>query len=337
MGISPDDTKDDVLTGYYVSHWYSCVVMAAIPFLPTRDGISPSRVWLPHGPWKTLGEFFAVRFPMVAADSWAERMRRSEVIDDRGTVLALDSVFRPGACVFYYRQRRDETPIPFDEKILFLDDQLLVVDKPHFVPVTPGGRFLRETLLARLKRSTGLDTLTPIHRLDRETAGVMMFSVAPATRSLWQSLFRYRRVEKMYEAVAPFRDSIAFPLELSSRIVRDDKFFRMKEVEGEANAYTRIEVIEQRGKLGLYRLFPRTGKMHQLRVHMNSLGIPILNDGFYPEALPSKGDDFSSPLQLLARSLSFTDPLSGELRVFESSFRLQEHLGSSGAHSYSAC
>ena len=299
--------------------------MSRTPFLPTRDGISPSRVWLPHGPWKTLGEFFAVRFPMVAADSWAERMRRSEVVDDRGTALGLDSVFRPGACVFYYRQRRDESPIPFEEKILFLNDQLLVVDKPHFVPVTPGGRFLRETLLARLKRSTGLDTLTPIHRLDRETAGVMLFSVAPATRSLWQSLFRHRQVEKIYEAVAPFRDSIAFPLEISSRIVRDEKFFRMREIEGEANALTRIEIFKQFGELALYRLYPRTGKMHQLRVHMNSLGIPILNDGFYPDAMPSRTEDFSSPLQLLARSLSFRDPLSGELRVFESGFTLQKN------------
>ena len=297
--------------------------MARTPFLPTRDGISPSLVWLPHGPWKTLGDYFAVRFPMVSAESWAERMSRGEVVDDLGVALSLDSPFRTGACVFYYRQRRDETPIPFEEKILFLNDQLLVVDKPHFVAVTPGGRFLRETLLARLKRRTGLDTLTPIHRLDRETAGVMMFSVAPTTRSLWQSLFRHRQVEKIYEAVAPFSDSIVFPLEISSRIVRDEKFFRMREIEGEANALTRIDIIEQRGELALYRLHPRTGKMHQLRVHMNSLGIPILNDGFYPEALPSKADDFSAPLQLLARSLSFTDPLSGEQRVFESGFHLQ--------------
>lgn len=292
--------------------------MSRTPFLPTRDGISPSRVWLPHGPWKTLGEFFAIRFPMVNADSWADRMSRREVVDNLGVALSLDSVFRPGACVFYYRQRRDEVPIPFEEKILFLNDQLLVVDKPHFVAVTPGGRFLRETLLARLKRRTGLDTLTPIHRLDRETAGVIMFSVEPTTRSLWQSLFRYQQVDKVYEAVAPFRASLSFPREVSSRIVRDDQFFRMREDVGEANAFTTITIIEERGPLALYRLFPRTGKMHQLRVHMNSLGIPIVNDGFYPDALPPKGDDFSAPLQLLARSLAFTDPLTGEHRVFSS-------------------
>ena len=297
--------------------------MARTPFLPTRDGISPSLVWLPHGPWKTLGDYFAVRFPMVSAASWAERMSRSEVVDDLGVALSLDSPFRTGACVFYYRQRRDETPIPFEEKILFLNDQLLVVDKPHFVAVTPGGRFLRETLLARLKRSTNIDTLTPIHRLDRETAGGMMFSVDPSTRSLWQSLFRHQKVNKIYEAVAPFRESMSFPQEICSCIVRDDKFFRMREIEAEANAFTSIEFVERRGLLALYRLYPRTGKMHQLRVHMNSLGIPILNDRFYPEALPAGTDDFSAPLQLLARSLSFTDPVSGECRVFESNFRLQ--------------
>ncbi|MCE2859151.1 MAG: pseudouridine synthase [Oxalobacteraceae bacterium] len=297
--------------------------MARTPFLPTRDGISPSLVWLPHGPWKTLGDYFAVRFPMVSAESWADRMSRGEVVDNSGVTLSLDSPFRTGACVFYYRQRRDETPIPFEEKILFLDGQLLVVDKPHFVAVTPGGRFLRETLLARLKRSTSIDTLTPIHRLDRETAGVMMFSVDPSTRSLWQSLFRYQKVNKIYEAVAPFRESMRFPQEIGSCIVRDDKFFRMREIEAEANAFTTIEMIERRDRLALYRLYPRTGKMHQLRVHMNSLGIPIQNDRFYPEAFPPSTDDFSAPLQLLARSLAFTDPLNGEHRLFESNFRLQ--------------
>jgi tRNA pseudouridine32 synthase/23S rRNA pseudouridine746 synthase len=315
------------MTGYHAGDYFCRICMTRTPLLPTRDGISPSLVWLPHGPWKTLGDYFAFRFPMVSADSWAERMSRGEVVDDLGAVLSLDSAFRVGACVFYYCQRRDETPIPFEEKILFLNEQLLVVDKPHFVPVTPGGRFLRETLLARLKRSTGIDTLAPIHRLDRETAGVMMFSVDPSKRSLWQSLFRHQRVDKIYEAVAPYRESIAFPKEISSCIVRDDEFFRMREIEGEANAFTTIDLVERRGPLALYRLYPRTGKMHQLRVHMNSLGMPILNDRFYPAAFPPGTDDFSAPLQLLARSLAFTDPLSGEARFFESNFRLQGSAG----------
>lgn len=296
--------------------------MNARHLLPTRNGVSPSFAWLPHGPWATLGEYLALRFPMVDEQSWRERMARGEVIDERGARVTYDDAFRGGACIYYYREREGETPIPFDETILFLNDELLVVDKPHFLPVTPGGRFLHETLLVRLKRKTGIDTLVPVHRLDRETAGVMLFSVNPATRSAWQSLFRFRQVEKVYEALAPFRDDLQLPIEVCSRIERDEQFFRVKEVDGEPNAFSRIELIERRGKHALYRLLPETGKMHQLRVHMNSLGIPILNDGFYPVALPCKGDDFSSPLKLLARSIRFRDPVTGDMRCFDS----QRHL-----------
>lgn len=284
--------------------------------LPTRDGVSPSFAWLPHGRWATLGEYLAFRFPMVSEASWQVRMQRGEVVDERGQRVAYDEAFRGGTCLWYYREREGETPIPFDEQVLFLNDELLVVDKPHFLPVTPGGRFLHETLLVRLKRKTGIDTLTPIHRLDRETAGVMLFSVNPATRSLWQSLFRFRQIDKVYEALAPYRGDLALPIEVCSRIERDEQFFRVCEVDGEPNAFSRIELLERRGELALYRLLPSTGKMHQLRVHMNSLGIPILNDGFYPVALPCKGDDFSAPLKLLARSLRFVDPVTGEAREF---------------------
>lgn len=293
-------------------------MMARHSPLPVRDGVSASLAWLPHGRWATLGEYLALRFPMVSEESWRVRMARGEVIDERGQHVGYDDAFRGGACIFYYREREGETPIPFEETILLQDDELMVVDKPHFLPVTPGGRFLHETLLVRLKRKTGVDTLTPIHRLDRETAGVMLFSVNPATRSLWQSLFRFRQVHKVYEAIAPFRDDLKLPADVSSRIERDEQFFRVKEVDGEPNAFSRIELLERRGELALYRLLPDTGKMHQLRVHMNSLGIPILNDGFYPVALPCKGDDFSAPLKLLARSIRFTDPVTGQERQFDS-------------------
>lgn len=287
--------------------------------LPVRDGISPSIAWLPHEAWDSVGAYLAHRFPMVSEHSWRDRMRRGDVVDQQGNPVHYDDAYCGGACLFYYRERRGETIIPFDEIILHQDAQLLVVDKPHFLPVTPGGRHLHETLLVRLKRKTGITSLTPIHRLDRETAGVMLFSVDPSTRSLWQSLFRFRQVSKVYEALAPFRAGLNFPLQISSRIERDEQFFRVCEVDGEPNAHTRIELIERRGDQALYRLMPETGKMHQLRVHMNSLGMPIMNDGFYPVALPCKGDDFSSPLKLLARAIAFHDPLSGEYRYFESS------------------
>lgn len=283
-----------------------------------RDGVSASRVWLPNGPWKTIGDYFAVRFPQVARDSWLRRVNRGELVDEHGVAISLDNDYRCGACIYYYRERAIEGSIPFQEIILFQNDELLVVDKPHFLPVTPGGRFLRETLLVRLKLLTGLETLSPIHRLDRETAGVMMLSVNPATRSVWQSLFRKKLVHKYYEALAPFRGDLSFPLVRQSRIERDDAFFRMKEIAGEPNTQTLIDLIEIRESCVLYGLTPVTGKMHQLRVHMNSLGIPILNDAFYPIAQPAGTDDFSKPLKLLAKRIEFTDPITAEPRVFES-------------------
>ncbi len=290
--------------------------MASSP-LPMRDGVSASRVWLPNGSWKTIGDYFVVRFPQVARDSWLRRVNRGELVDEHGTAITLDHDYRCGACIYYYRERAIEASIPFQEAILFQNDELLVVDKPHFLPVTPGGRFLRETLLVRLKLRTGLETLSPIHRLDRETAGVMMLSVNPATRSLWQSLFRNKRVSKYYEALAAFHSDLSFPVERHSRLERDDVFFRMKEIDGEPNTHTHIDLVEMRDNCALYGLTPVTGKMHQLRVHMNALGIPILNDAFYPVAQPAGSDDFSKPLKLLAKRIQFTDPITAEPRLFE--------------------
>lgn len=292
--------------------------MSAVSPLPMRDGVSASRVWLPNGPWKTIGDYFLTRFPQVARESWQRRVNRGELLDERGIKLTLEHDYRCGACIYYYRERAVEPAIPFHETILFQDDELLVVDKPHFLPVTPGGRFLQETLLVRLKRNTGIESLSPIHRLDRETAGVMMLSVNPQSRSLWQSLFRNKLVTKQYYAVAASAPKLDFPISRKSRLERDVQFFRMKEVGGPANSHTLIDLIEERGVNALYALTPITGKMHQLRVHMNAIGLPILNDSFYPVALPPGMDDFSKPLKLLAKSILFIDPITGESRQFSS-------------------
>ncbi len=287
-----------------------------------RDGVAPSYLWLPEGPWCNMLAFLTERFPAVKAETWISRMDRGEVVDGKGERLNPDSPYRRGERIFYYRELEAERPIPFDEHILYRDEHILVADKPHFLPVIPSGRFLHETLLVRLKKKTDLEDLTPIHRIDRETAGIVIFSLNPASRGAYQSLFQRRAVKKVYEALAGTLPDMRFPLTHRSRMVEGVPFFRMQEVPGEPNSETCIEVMERRGDITLYRLHPTTGRQHQLRVHLAALGIPILNDAFYPDALPCKGDDVSRPLQLLARSVSFTDPLSGEARHFVSNREL---------------
>ena len=290
--------------------------------LPVRDGVAPSYLWLPPGQWPDLLTFLLAYYPNVAQETWLRRIEQGELVDQAGCALAADSRYQVGQRIFYYRELAHETPVPFSAQILYQDAHLLVVDKPHFLPVIPSGRFLQETLLVRLKKSTGLHDLTPLHRLDRETAGIVVFSINPASRGQYQVLFQQRAVEKVYEALAAPMPQRALPFLYSSRIVKGEPFFCMREEAGEANAQTWIDVLERRETVWRYQLRPITGRTHQLRVHMAALGCPILNDGFYPQALPCKGDDFSAPLQLLARSLQFIDPFSGQLLRFESERQL---------------
>lgn len=290
--------------------------------LPLKDGVAPSYLWLQdeQGKWGNMLDFLCARFPGVDEATWRRRMADGEVMNQHGVALAPQTPYRRGDCIFYYRDLQgSEIVIPFEETILHQDEHLLVVDKPHFVPVIPTGRFLQESLLVRLKKKTGLADLTPIHRLDRETAGVIIFSHNPASRGAYQSMFQQRAMDKTYEALAGMLEGRDFPFVYRSRLVDADKFFLMREEAGEPNSETHVDLIERQGEQALYRLNPLTGRKHQLRVHMAALGIPILNDSFYPHTVPvGAADNYDAPLKLLARSIAFTDPLSGDVRYFES-------------------
>ena len=290
--------------------------------LPLVEGVGPSRRRLPEGSWKTVLDFLSEEYARVGADAWRSRMERGLVLDESGRRISAESPYRAGGCVYYYREPESECEVPFDERVIHSDEHILVADKPHFLPVIPSGRYLRETLLVRLRRESGLEHLAPLHRIDRETAGLVLFSVNPSTRGAYASVFRERGVLKIYEAVAPTACGLDFPLARRSRIVRGEPFFRMKEVEGEPNSETHVEVLEEARGLSLYRLRPVTGRKHQLRVHLCALGIPIVNDRLYPEVLPEAPYDFSAPLKLLAKSVSFRDPITNRERHFESERRL---------------
>ena len=286
--------------------------------LPTRDGVGPSCVALPHRGSGNMLDFLLQRLPTVGRSEWLQRMSAGDVVDERGAPVTPERPFEGGLRLYYYRQLPNEPQPPFSETVLYQDEHLLVADKPHFMPVTPAGRYLHQTLLVRLKQCLGLPELTPLHRIDRDTAGLVLFSVQRPTRGLYQGLFRERSITKHYDAVAPWRADIAFPREHASRMEESPQFFRMHEVPGEPNSHTHMEVMEVANGWARYRLSPVTGKRHQLRVHMAALGLPLRNDALYPVVNDAPEGDFSRPLQLLARTLTFADPLTGEPRHFES-------------------
>lgn len=287
------------------------------------SGLAPSRLQLPPGPWHTVLDCLCARFPAIAREVWVDRFARGRVLDASGAPLAVDAPYRLGAEIRYFREVVDEAAIPFQETVLHVDAHLVVADKPHFLPVTPAGGHVRETLLARLVQRLGNPELVPLHRIDRDTAGLVLFSANPATRDAYQALFRQRRIHKRYEAIAPALPELAFPLVHASRLEAGEPFFRMREVEGVPNSETRIDVIERADEEWRYALEPVTGRKHQLRVHMAALGAPIRNDRLYPQLTPAGAGDYSRPLKLLARALAFTDPVSGRDRFFQSNLRLE--------------
>jgi len=291
-----------------------------------RAGVSASCVALPHGQWPLVLDFLAERLPGVSRAEWLQRMAAGEVLAEDGSPLPPQTPYRRGIRVYYYRTLPAEPPIPFEEDILYQDEHLLVADKPHFLPVTPGGRFVQQTLLTRLKRRTGIETLTPMHRIDRETAGLVLFAIRPQDRGTYQTLFRTRQVHKLYEAIAPLCSRLPLPAIYRSRIEPDVRFFRQREVPGTPNSETRITLLDHDGARALYQLEPLTGRTHQLRVHMAALGCPIEGDRFYPVVAhgPNEdGADYRHPLQLLARAIAFDDPVTGQRRAFTSRRQLQ--------------
>ncbi|MER6774038.1 RluA family pseudouridine synthase [Streptomyces bacillaris] len=300
---------------------------ASVGPLPQRDGIDAVRVRLPEGPggaWSTVGEYLVARFGgAIGAERVAAMLDAGRFVGADGVPVRGGEPYAAGLSLWFHRDFAPEEPVPFPLGIVYQDAHLVVADKPHFLATTPRGRHITQTAVARLRRELGVPALQPAHRLDRLTAGLVLFVVRPEERGAYQTLFRDRLVRKEYEAVAPYDPELALPRTVRSRIVKERGVLAAREEPGEANSESRVELVEHRGALGRYRLVPATGRTHQLRVHMNALGVPIVHDPLYPVVEPEgAGEDWDRPLQLLARRLEFTDPVSGEPRRFVSGLRL---------------
>jgi tRNA pseudouridine32 synthase/23S rRNA pseudouridine746 synthase len=285
--------------------------------LAIKNGVSPNALWLPEGNWDTYFEFFLNKFPHLDKNECTNRFSRSEVVLSCGTVLKVTSQYQSGKHLYFYRELVNELQVPFEENIVFEDENIIIADKPHFLPVAPTGQYLHETLLVRLRKKLKIDELELCHRLDRETAGLVMLSKKKEVRAQYHALFSERKIIKTYHAIAQSLNS-TFPFIHKSKMVKGEPYFRMKEVNGEPNSETNIQLLERRGNKCLYQLSPVTGKKHQLRVHLAGLGIPIINDPIYPDIINKTSNDFTKPLQLLAKSIEFVDPFSHKNQVFQS-------------------
>ena len=261
------------------------------------------------------------RLPAVAPVD--EMLRAGEFVNQAGRPWTGEEPYRASTLVWFHRPLMPEPIVPFPAEVLYRDARLVVVDKPHFLATTPRGSHIAESVLVRLRSSTGLPDLAPAHRLDRLTAGVLVLTAHREHRAAYAGLFQTREVRKTYEALAPSDPTLEFPRLVTDRIEKRRGSLQAQVVDGEPNAETLIELVETRGGYARYRLTPATGRTHQLRVHMAALGLPILNDPLYPAVLDVDADDFSAPLQLIARRLCFTDPIDGTPRDYTSRFALQ--------------
>jgi tRNA pseudouridine32 synthase/23S rRNA pseudouridine746 synthase len=311
--------------------------------LPVRDGVNATRLRLPdQGPWSTAMDYMMHRWGHIDPQGIEDRFDAGEIVGEGGAPLDRATKLEDHTFIWYYRSLPPEHRIPVELNILHQDEHLLVVDKPHFLPTTPGGTYIQESALVRLRNQLDLPDLIPMHRLDRMTAGILLLSTDPETRGKYQVLFEKRQVQKEYECVAAAEPAagypaVDFPVVVRNRMTKSRSYLLAEVIEGEPNAETRIERLERfdggasagasgtaPGRLALYRLEPHSGKTHQLRVHMASLGLGIVNDAFYPELLDKAPDDYAKPLQLLARGIRFVDPISGKPVEYRSRLELSE-------------
>ena len=306
--------------------------------LPPRDGLGASRVRHnepePITAFAFISRLVATQRHRHPDDDDAAVLRRFNeglVVLIDGTPLKPSTPIAAGTDVFFYRHPAPEPPVPYEIETVFEDDNILVVNKPPFLATMPRAAHITETATVRLRRATGNEEITPAHRLDRMTSGLLLLTKRREIRGAYQELFARREVHKRYEAIAA-DNGVTAPLVWRSHVEKLRGEIASREIaSAEPNSETLLRSVrrlapteEQRLQrihgvphpLSRYVLEPVTGKTHQLRVHMCSAGVPILGDPVYPTVQAFDDEDFTIPLRLTSTGLDFIDPLSGSPRSF---------------------
>lgn len=292
--------------------------------LPQRNGLdaawvrTPNRVRAVPDGWPTMGDWLRAKLPPEAQPD--RLLAEARFVYENGSAVDDADPYRPHTFVWFHRELRDEPEVPGSISIVHRDERIVVVDKPPFLSSIPRGRHVMQSVVVKMRAELGIPTLTPAHRLDRVTSGLLVLVTEPQWRGAYQSLFQWREVTKVYRAVARVDPALELPTTVENHIAKEPRVLQARVVPGAIpNALTRVELErELPDGRGIYRLSPATGRTHQLRVHLNGLGMPIEGDPLYPTVLDDNIDDFSTPLQLLASDLGFTDPVDGRERRFRS-------------------
>ena len=233
--------------------------------------------------------------------------------------LRSEDPYAPHTFVWFHRDLREEAVVPGEIRIVHRDERILVIDKPPFLSTIPRGQHVAQSVVVRLRHELDLPELSPLHRLDRITSGLLLLATEKRWRGTYQVMFEHGSIRKTYRALAPWRDDLDVPITVRNHLRKVRGALQAEVVPGApVNAETLVEVESRHGDQAVYRLTPRTGRTHQLRLHLHGLNIPIEGDPLYPVVRETSVDDFTRPLQLLAAELAFTDPVDGSERVFVS-------------------